>query len=93
MKLGDIIGYVILIALAFQLWGFIMENLLWVLGILVIIGVIAAGFRGNAVAEHKKNLLKGGLIPKASSYVHQKALREIAAEKPNVQLPRRQYYD
>ena len=79
--------------LAFELLGFIMENLLWVLGILVIIGLIAASFRGNAVAEHKKNLLKGGLIPKVSSSVHQQALREIAAAKPNVQLPRRQYYD
>ena len=45
------------------------------------------------VEQHKIQLRAGGLIPRVDRSVHQQALREISLETPNVQLPRRQYYD
>lgn len=43
------------------------------------------------VKQHRENLRKGGLIPKAPVKVHDEALKEIFEETPNVQLPRAKF--
>ncbi len=45
------------------------------------------------VQAHMGNLLKGGLIPKAPKAVHNEALRRIACDQPNVQLPKAKYFE
>lgn len=45
------------------------------------------------VQSHVSNLKQGGLIPKAAKSVHNEALRRIAADQPNVQLPTAKYYE
>lgn len=47
----------------------------------------------DPVDKHVENLRKGGLIPRVDKNVHEKALRRIGRETPNVQLPKRNYYD
>lgn len=47
----------------------------------------------DPVDKHVANLRTGGLIPRVDKHVHEKALRRIGRETPNVQLPKRQYYD
>jgi len=42
-----------------------------------------------AVKAHKANLRKGGLIAQVTPEIHKEALREILAESPNINLPRR----
>ena len=48
--------------------------------------------KGAKVKRHKANLLKGGVMPRVEKSVHQAALSEIAREKPNIKLPRRDTY-
>lgn len=45
------------------------------------------------VDEHVENLRKGGLIPRVEKSIHERALRRIGRETPNVQLPKRQYFN
>ena len=45
------------------------------------------------IEEHKANLLRGGVIPRAPEEVHNAALAQIAKEHLGKQLPRRQFYD
>lgn len=47
----------------------------------------------GAVYIHKKNLKKGGLIPRVESSIHQLALTELGQENPNLRLPRAQYFN
>jgi hypothetical protein len=49
--------------------------------------------RATAIATHKKNLLKGGLIPRVDGAIHKAALTQLGREKPNFKLPHAQYFD
>ena len=45
------------------------------------------------IEEHKANLLRGGVIPRAPKDVHNAALAKIAKEHVGKQLPRVKFYD
>ena len=45
------------------------------------------------VEEHKKNLIKGGIIPRQDRDVHNEALRQLSKEHPGLQLPKSRYFD
>ncbi|GGL79971.1 hypothetical protein [Wenxinia marina] len=69
----------------------------WVIGGIALIIVLLIGAaqqaREEAIKAHMDNLLKGGLIPRVSKDVHNEALKRIGKARPNVRLPRRQYFN
>lgn len=69
----------------------------YILAIALLIGAIAIKANSEQkfntmVDEHVKNLLKGGLIPRAGKEVHLAAMKKIGTENPHIKLPRREYY-
>jgi hypothetical protein len=70
-----------------------MEWLLIVALILVVWGYYSAKQKRKAIEEHKRNLLKGGLIPRAPKEIHEASLRELGQKYPNKKLPHARYFD
>jgi hypothetical protein len=73
-----------------------MEVLFIMLVIVIFLFVIlkhcvaeGATMRRNMVDAHKRDLRKGGLMPRVHQDIHTQALEEIYYESPNIKLPRR----
>ena len=64
-----------------------------VLALLIGLAVLASVVRRKQIEQHKSNLLKGGLMPRAPKDVHQAAMKELGEQFPHRRLPPRNLYD
>ena len=79
-----VLGYFFLPA-----WAIAAATILLLFGIM---GILKGKFQ-DKVDRHKANLIKGGLIPRASQAVHEEALSQLGNERPNYRLPHRTLFD